>query len=156
MELDRSKLKVKSVLFSQTIATELAHIVSFKNAVAWACIWSIGATSDTDSRTKFDELFRDVIRNKHPEIPLPDALVGKFEIAFPDTGTVYDFFFECKNKGEWRHWNELLRGTENRVVKNIRSMIVPTIDTVRTHYILDFCIRHKRPLLLCGPTGTGM
>jgi dynein heavy chain len=40
-------------------------------------------------------------------------------------------------------------------VKNIRSMIVPTIDTVRTVYLLEHCIKHKRPLLICGPTGTG-
>jgi dynein heavy chain len=83
-----------------------------------ACIWSTGETSDMDSRTKFVQLFRDVIRNKHPEIPLPDSLVGKFEIIFPDTGTIYDFFFEFKNKVEWHYWKELLRSIENRVVKN--------------------------------------
>jgi dynein heavy chain len=60
-----------------------------------------------------------------------------------------------KNKGEWRHWNEMLRGSEGREVKNIRSMIVPTIDTVRTVYLLEYCIKHKRPILVCGPTGTG-
>ena len=64
-------------------------------------------------------------------------------------------FIKMKNKGDWHHWNELLRGTEGKQVKNIRSMIVPTIDTVRTHYLIDFCIKHKRPLLMCGPTGTG-
>ena len=59
-----------------------------------------------------------------------------------------------KNKGEWRHWNELLK-VSDKEVKNIRSMIVPTIDTVRTVYLLEYCIKHKRPILICGPTGTG-
>ncbi len=59
-----------------------------------------------------------------------------------------------KNKGEWRHWNELLK-VSDKEVKNIRSMIVPTIDTVRTVYLLEYCIKHKRPILVCGPTGTG-
>ena len=59
-----------------------------------------------------------------------------------------------KNKGDWRHWNELLK-VSDKEVKNIRSMIVPTIDTVRTVYLLEYCIKHKRPILVCGPTGTG-
>lgn len=60
-----------------------------------------------------------------------------------------------KNKGEWCHWNVLLAGSEGGEVTSIRSMIVPTIDTVRTDYLIDFCLKHKRPLLICGPTATG-
>lgn len=60
-----------------------------------------------------------------------------------------------KNKGEWRHWNDLLRSSEEKKVKNIRQMIVPTMDTVRAFYLLEFCIKHKRPLLMVGATGTG-
>jgi dynein heavy chain, axonemal len=62
-----------------------------------------------------------------------------------------------KNKGEWSHWNSLLRNTseESKSVKNIRSMIVPTMDTVRTIFLLEYCVRHKRPVLMVGPTGTG-
>ena len=60
-----------------------------------------------------------------------------------------------KNRGEWKHWNDLLRNLEEKKVKNIRQMIVPTMDTVRTIYLLDYCIKHKRPLLMVGPTGTG-
>jgi dynein heavy chain len=60
-----------------------------------------------------------------------------------------------KNKGEWRHWNDFLSKGDEKKVKNIRQMIVPTIDTVRSVYLLDFCIKYKRPLLMVGPTGTG-
>jgi dynein heavy chain len=60
-----------------------------------------------------------------------------------------------KNKGEWRHWNELLRSTEEKKVKNIRQMIVPTMDTVRTFYLLNYTIQFKRPVLMVGHTGTG-
>lgn len=64
-----------------------------------------------------------------------------------------------KNKGEWRHWNDFLKlssdTTDAKKLKSIRQLIVPTIDTVRSAYILDQCIRHKRPLLTVGPTGTG-
>lgn len=62
-----------------------------------------------------------------------------------------------KNKGEWRHWNDFLKITEidPKKIKSIRQMIVPTIDTVRSNYILEYCIKHKRPVLIVGPTGTG-
>lgn len=83
-------------------------------------------------------------------------IVQKLEFSLPDAGTIYDYFFEMKNRGEWRHWNDLLRnqGDQEKLVKNIRSMIVPTMDTVRTIYLLDFCIKFKRPVLMVGPTGT--
>jgi dynein heavy chain len=60
-----------------------------------------------------------------------------------------------KNKGEWRPFNDFLRSTEDKKVKNIRQMIVPTIDTVRSIYLLDFTVKHKQPVLFVGPTGTG-
>lgn len=40
-------------------------------------------------------------------------------------------------------------------IKNIRQMIVPTMDTVRAAYLLEYCIKHKRPILMVGATGTG-
>lgn len=64
-----------------------------------------------------------------------------------------------KNKGEWRHWNDFLKLSSDTIdpkkIKSIRQLIVPTIDTVRSSYILEYCIKHKRPLLTVGPTGTG-
>jgi dynein heavy chain, axonemal len=60
-----------------------------------------------------------------------------------------------KNKGEWRHWNDFLRNSDEKKIKNIRQMIVPTMDTVRTNYLLEFTVKHKRPVLMVGPTGTG-
>jgi dynein heavy chain len=48
-----------------------------------------------------------------------------------------------------------LRSGEEKKIKNIRQMIVPTIDTVRNVYLLDFTIKHKCPVLFVGPTGTG-
>ena len=51
----------------------------------------------------------------------------------PPEGCVYDFYYEYKARGQWRHWNDLARvaeqaGSEER---NIRAIIVPTIDTAR-------------------------
>ncbi|CAF0708408.1 unnamed protein product [Brachionus calyciflorus] len=120
----------------------------------FGCMWSIGATSDNDSRTKFDVFFRDLLKGKNNDYPVPESL-GKLDIAFPDNGIVYDYYYVMKNKGEWRHWNDFLRSSEEKKVKNIRQMIVPTMDTVRAFYLLEYCVKHKRPLLMIGDTGTG-
>ncbi len=60
----------------------------------FGCIWSIGATSDTDSRLKFDELFREMLKGKHPEYAIPEMFGTKIESGIPENGTVYDYFFE--------------------------------------------------------------
>jgi dynein heavy chain len=59
----------------------------------FACIWSIGATSDTDSRVKFDAFLRDLIKGKNTDYPIPDAFGSKLEISFPDNGLVFDYFY---------------------------------------------------------------
>jgi dynein heavy chain len=63
-----------------------------KCSTVFGCIWSVGATSDADSRVKFDAFFRELIKGKHPEYPAPESC-GKLEFAFPDTGLVYDYFY---------------------------------------------------------------
>ena len=62
-------------------------------ATIFGCIWSIGATSDTDSRAKFDVFFRELFRGKIVDHPVPDSLNGKIEASFPDNGLVYDYFY---------------------------------------------------------------
>ena len=128
------------------------------NTVQWACIWSIGATGDTDSRTKFDSFFRDLLRGKLE--PIPDIFQGKFDLQIPDKGFVHDYYFVYKNRGDWYPWENLMRAAEGAggttvSMRNIRRYIVPTVDTTRVNYMLDLIIPNKHPILFVGPTGTG-
>lgn len=57
--------------------------------------WSLGATLDVDSRSKFDAYYRDLLNGKIEEFPIPKS-VGKIEIPFPDNGEVFDFCYEVR------------------------------------------------------------
>jgi len=122
----------------------------------FSLIWSVGAVIDLDGRHKFSDYLREFQSNKLEEHPLPPSL-GKFDCPIPDSGLVYDHFFELKGRGRWALWTELLRGSEVTPDKsiNVQNVIVPTMDTARSAYFLDVCVTHARPLLFVGPTGTG-
>jgi dynein heavy chain len=127
--------------------------------IQWGCIWSLGATSDTDTRIKFDIFFRDLLRGKFE--PIPDMFQGKFDIQIPEKGLVHDYYFGYKNRGDWFPFENLMRAAETAAgattitMKNIRRYIVPTVDTTRVNFMLDLVIPSKRPILFVGLTGTG-
>ncbi|XP_063147830.1 dynein axonemal heavy chain 12 [Candoia aspera] len=122
---------------------------------AFAVIWSIGATCDSDGRVTFDNFMRDIVTGRLDEHPIP-AAIGKWEHPFEEKGLVYDYMFELKGKGRWAHWNEAVKtiSYNDKNVK-IQDIIVPTMDTVRYTYLMDLCVKYGKALLFVGPTGTG-
>ncbi|XP_070594569.1 LOW QUALITY PROTEIN: dynein axonemal heavy chain 12 [Erythrolamprus reginae] len=122
---------------------------------AFAMIWSIGATCDSDGRIIFDNFMRDIVIGRLDEHPIP-ATIGKWEHPFEEKGLVYDYKFELKGKGRWAHWNEAVKSINyNDKSIKIQDIIVPTMDTVRYTYLMELCIKYGKALLFVGPTGTG-
>ena len=66
-----------------------------KGTFLFCYIWSLGSTLDTDSRFKFDKFLRALHNNEDPAYPVN----VKFDVPFPDEGTVYDYLFEVS--GVW-------------------------------------------------------
>lgn len=54
----------------------------------FACIWSLGATIDMDSRQKFSMLFRGLLEKEFPE-KVKEALGIHFEIHKPDKPYIF-------------------------------------------------------------------
>uniref|UniRef100_UPI00358F5A88 dynein axonemal heavy chain 12-like n=1 Tax=Myxine glutinosa TaxID=7769 RepID=UPI00358F5A88 len=149
-------------LFDMLLKDKLQQLEEVKHLRVWimagfafALVWSIGASCDSESRVKFDAFLRDALMGKSSESPIPES-VGKWECPFDDKGLVYDYMYELKARGHWVHWKESIKNL-NLGEPNIKvqDMIVPTIDTARYTYLMDLCIQHGRALLFVGPTGTG-
>jgi dynein heavy chain len=107
----------------------------------FSLIWSIGATTDTAGRQKFDAWLRDALKQKESEVILPNI------------GTVYDFVFSAQSR-QWITWMQFMtEGDGAKPTKN--SMIVSTMDTVRNTYLIDLLINNGHHILCTGATGTG-
>ena len=122
----------------------------------FSLVWSIGASVDLEGREKFSEFVLETQTGKSETNP-PPAGMTKVEMPLPDY--VYDYFFKLESTGKWETWNKLLQGGKGEVsIKPgdlLQNIIVPTLDTARTHYLIQVCVSHNRPALFCGPTGTG-
>ncbi|KAK9829119.1 hypothetical protein WJX72_004004 [[Myrmecia] bisecta] len=131
----------------------------------FATIWSIGATTETDGRTKFDAFFRALLRNAvDPKTERTDFDLGPgveigipafmLSVHLPDEGSMYDYMFD-KPTASWRHWMDTVTVEEPATTAAFNEIIVQTIDTVRYSYLLDVLLTHGQHVLFTGVTGTG-
>ncbi|XP_064633435.1 dynein axonemal heavy chain 12-like isoform X2 [Lineus longissimus] len=137
-------------------AKENRHLRTWAmSAFFFAVPWSIGALIDSDGRAKFDQFLKEILSLKSEKFPPPKAL-GKIEVPLPETGMLYDYVYEQKARGLWKHWNDTIRGQDRFAVGvKIRDILVPTMDTARYTHLMELCTEKNYPLLFVGPTGTG-
>ena len=85
-----------------------------------------------------------------------DGPCKPFPVPFPEEGEVYDYQFVKEGLGQWVPWSDKLKDAPP-IAKDAQfnSIIVPTVDTVRYTYLMDLLVRHEKPCLFVGPTGTG-
>ncbi|CAH8503219.1 unnamed protein product [Schistosoma turkestanicum] len=126
-----------------------------QTSITFGIVWGIGGCLDYNSRQKFDQFLRNLLTGANKTYPLPKELGQKLDFPFPESGLVYDYYYEMKSHGSWRHWNEKNKGDDKFTGRKIREIIVPTMDTARYKFIVDLCVNKHRPLLFVGPTGTG-
>ena len=136
---------------------------------AFATVWSIGGTTDSAGRKKFDDFFRKLVDKRVDEKPerVDYDLGPGVAIAYPENklsktlpaaseGSVYDLHFD-KEMGRWKNWLKV--STVDTSPLNERTafldIIVTTIDTVRYRFLFDLLVDRGKHVLFAGPTGTG-
>lgn len=60
--------------------------------------------------------------------------------------------FQLKSRGQWKHWNDLIKTSQIPATQKIKDILVPTVDTIRYTYLMDICIKHQR-FVVCNGRG---
>ncbi|VDP72907.1 unnamed protein product [Echinostoma caproni] len=107
-------------------------------SLVYAIIWSMCGDGRLSTREQMGDYLREITT-----IPLP-----------PPGTSIIDY--EVTLLGEWQPWAQKVPVIEVETHK-ITSMdvVVPTMDTVRHEALLYMWLAEHRPMVLCGPPGSG-
>jgi dynein heavy chain 1 len=102
-------------------------------------IWSFAGDAKLDLRAKVGEFLR-----TSTVIDMPN-----------DTGNLIDYDVDMRN-GDWVPWHVKVPTVEIET-HNVASadVVIPTVDTLRHEEVLYSWLSEHRPLILCGPPGSG-
>lgn len=67
--------------------------------------------------------------------------------------TLFEYFFDAA-KECWISWKRLVPAYIHNPERKFYEILVPTIDTCRSDWLLQLCYRIKRPILFVGESGT--
>ncbi|KZC03876.1 Dynein heavy chain 1, axonemal [Dufourea novaeangliae] len=121
---------------------------------AFAAVWSLGASSDYNSRRMFSEWIRNVQKTRRHATPFPeDGLV--FDYRLHDGG-----FTDLIDGNEpipprWYKWLDDIPSIVITPETKYADIEVPTMDTVRSATLIGYLLINDSNVLCIGPTGSG-
>ncbi|XP_054851851.1 dynein axonemal heavy chain 10 [Eublepharis macularius] len=111
---------------------------------------SLGACLLEAGRSKFDDFVKRLssmsTMNDETTLARPGELPGQLP-------TLYDFHFEGKIK-KWVPWSKLVPEYVHSPEVKFVDILVPTVDTIRTNWLLGQMVKIKHPVVLVGESGT--
>ncbi|XP_058707745.1 dynein axonemal heavy chain 10 [Poecile atricapillus] len=111
---------------------------------------SLGASLLDAGRIKFDENVKRIscmtIVEGENVLAKPGELPGQLP-------TLYDFHFDGSQK-KWVPWMQLVPEYTHDPEMKFLDILVPTVDTTRTAWLLEQMVKVKRPVVLVGESGT--
>ena len=125
-----------SVLSSN--AAELA--VQLERLFQYSLVWSLGGLLEYDDRVKFDDYMRKYDTQKLMPVIQPGE-------------TIYEYYVEQSNY-EWCLWRPPQWVYPDQEKLDFSNLLVPTMDSVRTLYILEQLHQRRNPVLSVGGPGT--
>ena len=149
--LCQSLCRIMNCYFNNYVDTEIKEVSQeeiedlngmLENIYIYATTWSIGVTTNTEGRERFDGALKEIIQTRALGIP------------FPEDGTIYDWFFDTENK-IYKLWTDTIPPQEIDQNAQFNEIMVPTVDSIRIKYLYKLLLKNKYHLLSPGPTGTG-
>ncbi|XP_077600352.1 dynein axonemal heavy chain 10-like [Stigmatopora nigra] len=111
---------------------------------------SLGATLVDDGREKFDDLVKRLSELRTACDEKKMAGPGEIPGQLP---TIFDFHFH-DTKETWVPWTSLVAKYVHNPDMKFVDILVPTVDTTRTSWLLEQMVKIKRSVLLVGDSGT--
>ncbi|XP_078277210.1 LOW QUALITY PROTEIN: dynein axonemal heavy chain 10 [Rhinoraja longicauda] len=111
---------------------------------------SLGACLLEDARIKFDDYVKRLASMLTVEAPNVLAGPGELPGQLP---TLYDFHFDDERQ-KWVPWSKLVPKYVHNPKEKFLDILVPTVDTTRTSWLLEEMVAIKHSVLLVGESGT--
>jgi dynein heavy chain len=130
---------------------------TMESIMVFCCIWSMGATTDSDGRVIFNDQFTDFCKGGN-QFPVPNSKKGemgrKLMCPFNEKGSVYDNVFNVETN-KWQAWESIMEPYQIAPDASFQEMVIPTLDSTRYGFILRTMFLDHKPVLFAGETGTG-
>ena len=111
--------------------------------LVFATLWSFGGSLSLANRLRFCE---EIVAICPPSLPLPGKGAG---------GSLLDWQVRVESQ-DWEAWEERVEAVELDAHKVIRAdVVIDTVDTARHTDVISNWVADHRPLILCGPPGSG-
>ncbi|XP_071619148.1 dynein axonemal heavy chain 10 isoform X2 [Heliangelus exortis] len=111
---------------------------------------SLGATLLDAERIKFDETVKRISCMSTVQDDNILAKPGELPGQLP---TLYDFHFDASQK-KWVPWMKLVPEYIHDPQVKFLDILVPTVDTTRTTWLLEQMVKIKHPVIFVGESGT--
>ncbi|KAL7986703.1 hypothetical protein Chor_012986 [Crotalus horridus] len=111
---------------------------------------SLGASLLEAGRGKFDDFIKRISSMSTINDEMTLAKPGELPGQLP---TLYDFHFEGRTK-RWVPWSSLVPQYHHSPEVRFIDILVPTVDTTRTTWLLEKMVKIKHPMVLVGESGT--
>ncbi|XP_021113287.1 dynein heavy chain 10, axonemal isoform X4 [Heterocephalus glaber] len=115
-----------------------------------ALYFSLGASLLENGRIKFDECVKRLSSLSTVDTEGVWAKPGELPGHLP---TLYDFHFDSK-RNKWVPWGNLVPEYIHDHQRKFINILVHTVDTTRTTWILEQMVKIKQPVIFVGESGT--
>uniref|UniRef100_A0A6S8LSH1 AAA+ ATPase domain-containing protein n=1 Tax=Dunaliella tertiolecta TaxID=3047 RepID=A0A6S8LSH1_DUNTE len=120
-------------------------------AFVFCVVWSIGATivqrAEANDRDRFDQFIKTRLSNTG----MVDG--ERVSAAQLPAKSLYEYCFDVE-EGVWKAWKSYVTPYVPPADNQFSKILVPTVDVVRTTWLLQTIVSNGKPILLVGESGT--
>ncbi|XP_044541337.1 dynein axonemal heavy chain 10 [Gracilinanus agilis] len=137
-------------MLDSLLETEVEELEILECFFLEALYCSLGSSLLDDGRLKFDECVKRVSSMSTVAEDEDWAKPGSLPGQLP---TLYDFHFDYKKK-RWLPWSRLVPEYIHDRDQKFIDILVHTVDTTRTTWLLEQMVKIKHPVIFVGESGT--